>query len=343
MGKGQGLARGGAGGVMAAAGGLGAGGIPGTGLGACCNACNSENKDTLKSYIAFWVPFVLRNFSFSSCLLGAKPPFPVCFGNTRGSWQDFCPVPVQQAVEVRRRCCVPLRARPWAQRGPRPLVKGLWRPRGPGQGLQHPLVLTHSISYVFSLHSYTQMLVLKTICVTPALPQIRCMWNPAAAASRLISTWGDKGSLCLNYIKIGGVGCHHCDHCATRKRNERLRGERHPSFQSPWRREKVLENPVTIEGTLVLALRQILCLQCHFDLENKKEEKAMCTAARPVSSRLIGSSGVEESDAWTASRCARQITHARRRRGVMTPWLLEGAVCTTQTSAEDTLLYESLL
>lgn len=49
---------------MAAAGGLGAGGIPGTGLGACRNACNSENKDTLKSYTAFWVPSVLRNFSF---------------------------------------------------------------------------------------------------------------------------------------------------------------------------------------------------------------------------------------------------------------------------------------
>lgn len=60
---------------------------------------------------------------------------------------------------------------------------------------------------------------------------------------------------------------------------------------------KVLASTVTIEGTLVLALRPILCLQCHFDLENKKEEKAMCTAARPVSSRLIGSLGVEVSDA----------------------------------------------
>lgn len=63
-GEGAGLGAGGAGGVMAAAGGLGAGGIPGTGLGACRNACNSENKDTLKSYIAFWVLFVVTNFSF---------------------------------------------------------------------------------------------------------------------------------------------------------------------------------------------------------------------------------------------------------------------------------------
>lgn len=55
----------------------------------------------------------------------------------------------------------------------------------------------------------------------------------------------------------------------------------------------MLESAMTIEGTLVLALRQILCLQCHFDLENKKEEQAMCAAARPVSSRLMGSLGVE--------------------------------------------------
>lgn len=54
---------------------------------------------------------------------------------------------------------------------------------------------------------------------------------------------------------------------------------------------------VTIEGTLVIALEQIFCLQCHFDLENKKEVGATCTAACPVSSRLIGSLGVEGSDA----------------------------------------------
>lgn len=59
----------------------------------------------------------------------------------------------------------------------------------------------------------------------------------------------------------------------------------------------MLESTGTIEGTVVLALRQIVCLQCHFDLENQKEEKATCTAARPVSSRLIGSLGVEERDA----------------------------------------------
>lgn len=61
---------------------------------------------------------------------------------------------------------------------------------------------------------------------------------------------------------------------------------------------------VTIEGTLVLALEQIFCLQCHFALENQKQERATCTAACPVSSLLIGSLGVEGSDARAAPRCA---------------------------------------
>jgi len=163
------------------------------------------------------------------------------------------------------------------------------------------------MGFCASLLAYTRMFVLckDGLCGAGLVAEQVPVKSSCGGTPCLIVPWREEDSLCWGYIQfLGG-----CRHCAAMKRDEGEAARREAARQSPRRRRrrKAVESAVTIEGTLGLALRQILGLQRRSGFRKEKGRKSHVAWSPPGAIRPIGSRGVEEGDACPASRCAQPV------------------------------------